>query len=350
MKKVFNLLLFLTAFAVHTWAQGEESSSILLRVDGNLPVTEDRNGKLKEKMSENAKILLDALNNALYSGEPPVIGSKIMTDVGQQELHTLWKNSQFYCEMSEVDAKLVKYSHLAIKDKKECAYEIEGIPVQMYEQEDGCPQALNILFNGQGKICGLTFSLNTNIVRNISDKEGTELDLNRQKIILRFLEEFRTAYNRKDLAFLEKVYSDDALIIVGRTIQKKDNNKIVLSNSDFKNVSQSNVEYLKTSKPVYLSRLKSVFNANEYINVDFENIKIIKHPNKSRRYENQYCVNLNQSWTSTKQNGTGYHDDGYLFLLVNFDDLDHPTIQIRTWQNMKDTAPEDKITIYNINL
>ena len=102
MKKVFNLLLFLTAFAVHTWAQGEESSSILLRVDGNLPVTEDRNGKLKEKMSENAKILLDALNNALYSGEPPVIGSKIMTDAGQQELHTLWKNSQFYCEMSEV--------------------------------------------------------------------------------------------------------------------------------------------------------------------------------------------------------------------------------------------------------
>ena len=60
MKKVFNLLLFLTVFAVHTWAQGEESSSILLRVDGNLPVTEDRNGKLKETMSENAKLLLDA--------------------------------------------------------------------------------------------------------------------------------------------------------------------------------------------------------------------------------------------------------------------------------------------------
>ena len=209
-------------------------------------------------------------------------------------------------------------------------------------------KVLNILFNGQGKICGFTFSLDTKIIRNITDKEGSGIDLARQKIIRRFLEEFRTAYNRKDMAFLEKVYSDDALIIVGRTIQKKDN-KIELTNSDFKGVSKKNVEYLKTSKTVYLNRLKSVFNANDYIDVEFDSIEIMKHPNTSKRYENQYCINLEQSWTSSKKNGAGYHDDGYLFLLVNFDDLDHPTIQIRTWQDMKNTEPEDRITIHNIN-
>lgn len=349
MKKSLIFFSFLFSLTINQlYAQDGDEPAIILCVEGDLPVSEDRSGKLKEKMAENAKILLDALYNAVMSQTSPVISSKIITEAGLHELHTLWNNkSQFCCDMNKVDTKLVKYSDIAIKDKKECAYEIEGIPVQMQEQ-DGEPKSLNILFNGQGKICGLTFSLNTKIIRNISDKEGDVIDLARQKIIRRFLEEFRTAYNRKDMAFLEKVYSDDALIIVGRTIQKKEN-KIALTNSDFKGISQNNVEYLKTSKSVYLSRLKSVFNANDYIDVEFDSIEIMKHPNPSKRYENQFCINLEQSWTSSKKNGAGYHDDGYLFLLVNFDDLSHPTIQIRTWQNMKDTDKEDRITIYQLN-
>ena len=347
MKKKFYLLFLFLGLAVnHLYAQDGDDSSIILHVEGDL--LEDRNGKLKEKMSENARIFLDALYNAvMMAGTSPVIGSKIMTEAAQQEFHTLWKNGQFCCSLTDVKATLVKYTDQAVKDKKECAYEIEGIPIEIQEK-DGEPKALNILFNGQGKICGLTFGLNTKIIKNITDKEGSGIDLARQKIIRRFLEEFRTAYNRKDMAFLEKVYSDDALIIVGRTIQKKDN-QITLTNSDFKGVNKKNVEYLKTSKSVYLRRLQSVFNTNDYIDVEFENIVIAKHPNKSKRFENQYCINLDQSWTSSKKNGAGYHDDGYLFLLVNFDDLSHPTIQIRTWQDMKDTEPEDRITIYNIN-
>ncbi len=348
MKKSFYLLFFLLGLAVnHLYAQDGDDSTIILHVEGDLP--EDRNGKLKEKMSENARIFLDALSNAVLDiGTSPVIGSKIMTETAKQEFRTLWENGQFSCNQTEVNATLVKYSHLAVKDKKECAYEIEGIPVAIQKQEDAVPKVLNILFNGQGKICGLTFSLNRTITRNITDKEGSELDLNRQGIIMRFLEEFATAYNRKDMDFLKKVYSDDALIIVGRTIQKKDN-KIALTNSDFKGVSKKNVEYLKRSKSEYLDKLQSVFNANDYIDVEFDSIKITKHPNLSQRYKNQYCINLNQYWHSSKKNGTSYKDKGYLFLLVNFDDLDHPTIQIRTWQDMKDTEPDDRITIYNIN-
>lgn len=348
MKKSFYLLFLFLGLAVnHLYAQDVDDSSIILHVEGGLP--EDRNGKLKEKMSENARIFLDALNKAVLNiGTSPVVGSKIMTLSAQQEFQTLWKNGQFSCNLTEVNATLVKYSHLVVKDKKECAYEIEGIPVVMQKQEDEVPKVLNILFNGQGKICGLTFSLNRAITRNITDKEGSELDLNRQGIIMRFLEEFATAYDRKDMAFLEKVYSDDALIIVGRTIQKKDN-QIALTNSDIKGVSKETVEYLKKSKSDYLRSLQDVFNTNNYIDVEFDSIKIIKHPNTSKRYKNQYCINLNQYWHSSKKNGTSYKDKGYLFLLVNFDDLDHPTIQIRTWQDMKGTEPEDRITIYNIN-
>lgn len=347
MKKKFYLFFLFLGLAVnHLYAQDGDDSSIILHVEGDL--LEDRNGKLKEKMAENARIFLDALNNAvMMTGTSPVISSKIMTETAQQEFQTLWKNGQFCCEQNLVNATLVMYSDQGVKDKKECAYEIEGIPVQM-QVEDGEPKALNILFNGQGKICGLTFGLNTKMLKNIADKDDSEIDAVRKKIIRRFLEEFRTAYNRKDMAFLEKVYSDDALIIVGRTIQKKDN-QIALTNSDFKGVSKKNVEYLKTSKSVYLRRLQSVFNTNDYIDVEFDSIEIAKHPNTSKRYENQYCINLEQSWTSSKKNGAGYHDDGYLFLLVNFDDLSQPTIQIRTWQDMKDTEREDRITIYNIN-
>jgi|GEM_PF-3522933 hypothetical protein len=39
--------------------------------------------------------------------------------------------------------------------------------------------------------------------------------------ILDFLEQFRMAYNTKNNEFLEKVYSDDALILVGTVLKKK---------------------------------------------------------------------------------------------------------------------------------
>ena len=55
----------------------------------------------------------------------------------------------------------------------------------------------------------------------------------------------------------------------------------------------------------------------------FDEIRGVMHPTKSE----WYGVILHQGWTSDR-----YHDDGWLFLLWDFSNEDHPTIHVRTWQ------------------
>ena len=55
----------------------------------------------------------------------------------------------------------------------------------------------------------------------------------------------------------------------------------------------------------------------------FDEIRVVMHPTKSE----WYGVTLHQGWTSDR-----YHDDGWLFLLWDFSNEDHPTIHVRTWQ------------------
>ena len=345
MKKGFYILFFLTGLAVNLYSQDENDSAIQIYVDGELSTAEDRNGKLKNTMRENAISLLTAVESAIKTGTEPKLDKKVIAEEGMRDLMDLWKHkSQFYCKSSEVYSTLLKYSDNVVK-KNECAYELRDISVQVQNEEDEIPQTLNILFNGQGKICGLTFGIDANFIRNITDgNQGDSTDLARKKIVMHFLEDFRMAYTRKDIAYLEKVYSDDALIIVGRTLQKVKN-----YGGDQGGMSVQTVQYVKKTKQEYLSSLANVFKSSESIDVDFENVKVDKHPNKSVLYEDMYCVNLDQIWTSQKKTGAGYHDEGYLFLMINFSDQNRPQIQVRTWQNMNNTERKDRITVFNLN-
>ena len=143
------------------------------------------------------------------------------------------------------------------------------------------------------------------------NKEVT--DLRRRQLILDYVEQFRTSYNTKDIQFLEQVFSDDALIITGKVIsQKKDNMKL-----------PDKIIYKKQTKQEYLTNLRRVFANNSYIKVTFDDIKVKRHSTNP----NFYGVTLHQGYTSSN-----YHDDGYLFLLWDFTDEDHPQIHVRTWQ------------------
>jgi hypothetical protein len=61
-----------------------------------------------------------------------------------------------------------------------------------------------------------------------------------------------------------------------------------------------------------------------YVLLEFEDIEVNTH----RKHPNFYGVLLEQYWqTST------YQDKGYLFLMIQFRDDDHPLIWVRTWQD-----------------
>jgi hypothetical protein len=100
-----------------------------------------------------------------------------------------------------------------------------------------------------------------NVVRE--SKEVT--DLRRRQLILDYVEQFRTAYNQKDLDFLEAVFSDDALIITGTVIKQKSSDGIALPDK---------IKYDKHTKQEYINRLRGIFAKNSYIKVSFDEIKV----------------------------------------------------------------------------
>lgn len=162
-----------------------------------------------------------------------------------------------------------------------------------------------------------------------------EKDATNRTMILDYVEHFRTSYTTRDIDFLNQLFSENALIIVGRMIYSSP------QQTDGK-ILQSQVKYSIKSKKEYLDRLREVFHNNQNINLEFSDFRIVRHPS----LPDIYGVTLHQKYSSDS-----YSDDGYLFLLWDFRDRTAPTIHVRTWQpGLKDDqTPLSASEIININ-
>ena len=192
--------------------------------------------------------------------------------------------------------------------------------------EDEYQEAV-ISFDKQGNVESFYLSISMNLYMNVIKSNLELTDLRRRQLILDYVEQFRTAYNQKDINFLNQVFSDDALIITGKVITTKHR----------EGFTSQKIQYNKQSKEQYIKNLKGVFARNSYIKVTFDEIQVMRHPVNP----NFYGVTLLQGWTSGK-----YHDDGYLFLLWDFTNEDAPQIHVRTWQPDKiggKALPKDEV-------
>ena len=168
--------------------------------------------------------------------------------------------------------------------------------------------------------------------------EGKKLeDLAYREKILHFIEIYRTAYNKKDLEFIEKTLSEDALIIVGYVIKTKKQDVNYLEKSY---LGDEKIQFIRLGKYEYLQRLKKVFSSNDFVNVEFEEINIQRHP----QFDKIYGVQLKQKWQSSF-----YSDQGYLFLMVDFMEEEQPIIHVRAWQPEK-FADGSTINIYDFEV
>jgi len=151
--------------------------------------------------------------------------------------------------------------------------------------------------------------------------QGQKLnDFARRQQILQTVEVFRTAYCRKDLAYLKKIYSDDALIIVGKVLKEKKGIPDMLASSK---LGQGKIDFIKLSKHQYINSLQGVFNNNAFVKVVFDSVEIIRH----NEDQDLYGVTLKQHWYSSS-----YSDTGWVFLLWDFKDEKNPMIYVRSWQ------------------
>lgn len=203
------------------------------------------------------------------------------------------------------------------------------VKVDMKETPGNNYQYLIFDLNPSGIVTDVRFGMENWHYQEII-KTGERLkDFAFRQQIIQFLEIFRTAYNRKDLDFLSKVYSEDALIIVGKVLREKKGEADMLEKST---LSKDNIVFIKKSKKEYIRSLVRVFKLNEFIKIRFDEVEVRKHPS----IELIYGVTLKQNWhTST------YSDEGYLFLMIDYRIEGKPIIHVRSWQ--RDKFPDDTV-------
>lgn len=145
--------------------------------------------------------------------------------------------------------------------------------------------------------------------------------------LINFIEDYQTAYALKRKEYLNQIYSESALIIVGSVLKE------TKKTDDIRLDEKVRIKYDTLSKNQYMKRLDRVFANNEFVNIRFTNTSF----NTVNNINNVIGVQLKQEYFSSN-----YGDVGYLFLMV---DLRHekPIIHVRTWQP-NETPVDDIIT------
>ena len=280
---------------------------------------------IKTQMEKNSSALLTSINTA-YSNKTKPVKIAGMTDYAYSTLLQIWEVSTFRClEMDIIERAIIT---------PKGGYEIRNIPVYITEaSKNDENHDIVLVFNSNGVIEDLYNAL-PKMVYNRLLQEGEDVkDIRLRQIVLDFIENFRTSYNRRDINYLEKVYSDDAVIITGQVIK-------TAQVDGRSSLPKEEIRYNKQTKAQYLSKMKTIFNSVSYININFADIEIVRHT----KFDNIYGVSLNQDW-----NTTGYSDKGYLFLVIDFTNEDNPLIDVRTWSPNNPNAKKYKLSDFKIN-
>ena len=170
------------------------------------------------------------------------------------------------------------------------------------------------VFDSTDRVSGLTFALEDKTVQDILSK--SKWDDRHKMVLIQFLESYKTAFALKNIDYLSSIFSEDALIITGRVVQKVAIENQVALQSQY-------VEYNRQSKEEYMNNLRRSFASKEYINLKFSNADIGSY----RADSGLFGIQLKQDYYSSN-----YGDTGYLYLYVDLRDSDRPIIHIRTWQ------------------
>ncbi len=172
-------------------------------------------------------------------------------------------------------------------------------------------------FDADKKISNITLGLGRQTTEDVFGKvmwpEAARI------ILMHFLEGYKTAYSLKQIDYVENVFAEDALIITGSYVR-------AATAAEMSTIKGKYVRYTKQSKSQYIRNLKYVFASNEYINLNFADCDILKAGEGGEIYG----IQIKQEYHSAS-----YGDTGYLFLMVDLNDMTRPVIHVRTWQPEK---------------
>jgi len=321
------ILLIMSASSINTFA-------------GNVKLTVNegvKSSKLRQTIEQQVSNLLSNINEAQTSNLSRVDFSRInIIDDAKDDVQRIWNTEHFMCPQSEVVERVLTLRN---------GYQVRNIPLVIFHDgEENTYQEAVINFDKKGVIIGFSFTIDAELFSKVMQERMQNpnhevTDINNRMQIINFVEQFRTAYDKKDINFLQEIFSDDALIITGRVVQRK-GNEVIPSGTD--------IQYFKQTKKEYLGRLQQTFNNAKYIKVKFDDLKIVQHPTK----RGVYGVTVLQQWNSNR-----YSDEGYVFMMWDFRNPKKPQIHVRTWQPKyidkklgKKLNPNDVFTLGSFDL
>lgn len=283
-------------------------------------------GTLKTKMEKNISDLLTEVNRASAAKGKLNLNSVQMEPAAKTRLEAFWAEMPFRVnEATVVTDCLSDYQGYQVRKIR-----ITVIP-QNASYNESVDRELTVSLNKNGVITGVrpAWQVQEDVSKMLESAEGVS-DTRQRLEILKFVEDFRNYYNERNLNALRQIYSDDALIITGSVVKQRKNT------GDGGVKIENMVKYVVQSKSEYLTKLQNIFRNNNRINVEFDHISVVMSGSK----RNIYGVTLHQKWqTST------YSDEGWLFLLWDFNDPENPQIHVRTWQPDQVVAKHGKFDL-----
>lgn len=288
------------------------------------------NKTVKNKVETNLSTLLSRFNQTFSNDLEQLSYDGIqLTENAKHYIEAIWSAGKFKCLETNIRERLLK-TH--------SGYELRNIPISL----DGTNQQLVFALDVRGTITDVYFSVAEHQYKNIVANNRV-IDETKKNIIRDFLESFKTSYIKKDIDFINMVFSDKALIVVGKTISQSEKESLKVTDTGKHTLyeSGSNSTYKKMTKTEYIDGLKRVFRSNKKIKVDFNDIEIIPH--RKSGYEEFYGVRLKQRWQADN-----YQDYGLLFFVIQFRENEHPLIWVRVWQDANTTSEADQIGLGEI--
>jgi hypothetical protein len=291
-------ILILIAIPLAVWA-----------IPGEVIITGGASANLCAKVAEELTAVINRLDNGAIE---EVRG--YFTEVGFRTIVELLEKSPLENANPTPETKLLK---LANGD-----YEVRDIKVKVAMGDTpGLPyQYLVFTIKPNGAIDDVRFSMERTHYQQIMEAGERLRDLPIREQLVNLIEIYRTAHNRKDLDYLKQIYSEDALIIVGRVVKPSPEKGNMFENSF---LDKPKIEFIRKSKTEYLQDMEKAFQRNAFLNIVFDSIGVVRHQD----YEKIYGVTLRQEWHSST-----YSDTGWVFLLLDYRDEDKPIIYVRSWQ------------------
>ena len=269
----------------------------------NIEFVNDANCQVLDEFADNLFILFSMLDNEYLDNKSIFSDDKIIKRIEQV--------------IDSNHSKLLRYPQKVQINKTVLGWEARQFSMSVScEDFPTRNETVVIDFDETGKIYNFGYTINP-ALHKLFESQGTAAgDWDYRQIAIKFLENYKTSYTTKNIKDVETLYSDDAIIITGKVIERTKLDKEI--STDF---SDEEIIYFKKTKQEHIASQNEVFKKNRFVWLQFDTFNISVAP-----VDSVYGVSMQQNYYSST-----YKDEGYLFLLIDFRG-EHPLIHVRNWQ------------------